>query len=44
MEMTTPVYSNAGQGSSEGSGRMQFVMEERYGRDAAALPAPNNAK
>ncbi len=42
MEMTTPVYSNAG--SSGGSGRMQFVMEERYGRDAAALPAPNNAK
>ena len=43
MEMTTPVYSNAGQ-SGQQAGRMQFVMEERYGRDPATLPTPNNAR
>jgi hypothetical protein len=43
MEMTTPVYSNAGQGGS-GTSRMQFVMEGRYGRDTDALPTPDNAK
>lgn len=42
MEMTTPVYSTAGQ--SAAPGRMQFVMEERYGRDASMLPTPNNAR
>lgn len=43
MEMTTPVYSNAGQDESS-LGRMQFPMERRYGLDASALPTPNNAK
>ena len=43
MEMTTPVYSNAGQ-SGQQAGRMQFVMEERYGQDPATLPTPNDAR
>jgi hypothetical protein len=42
MEMTTPVYSTAGQ--SAAPGRMQFVMEGRYGRDVSMLPTPNNAR
>lgn len=44
MEMTTPVYTNAGQSGTTGGSRMQFVMEERYGRDVATLPMPNNTR
>jgi hypothetical protein len=42
MEMTTPVYSTAGQAAAPG--RMQFVMEGRYGRDVSTLPLPNDAR
>ena len=43
MEMTMPVISNAGQSAGQDP-TMQFVMEERYGSDAEALPAPNDPK
>ena len=41
MEMTTPVISNAGQTADP---RMQFVMEERLGRQPEDLPNPNDAR
>ena len=42
MEMTTPVFSTAGQG--EVDSRMEFPMERKYGQDVEALPQPNDAR
>ena len=39
MEMTTPVISTAGQ---QGPGRMQFVMERKYGAEGQGLPEPRD--
>lgn len=41
MEMTTPVYSNAGQG---GAGKMEFPIEEKMGNEPQELPIPNDAR
>lgn len=41
MEMTTPVYTTAGQG---GSGKMSFPVEERLGSEPESLPIPNDAR
>ena len=41
MEMTTPVFSTAGQGQG---GKMEFPMEEKMGEDPQALPIPDNAR
>ena len=42
MEMTTPVFSTAGQG--EVDSRMEFPMERKFGQDVEALPQPNDAR
>lgn len=41
MEMTTPVYTTAGQGDG---GKMAFPMEEKLGEEEQQLPIPNNAR
>ena len=41
MEMTTPVYTTAGQGSE---GRMSFPIEEKMGDEPDQLPIPNDAR
>lgn len=41
MEMTTPVYTTAGQ---SGPGKMSFPVEERMGDDPERLPIPNDAR
>lgn len=41
MEMTTPVYSTAGQGAA---GKMEFPMEEKMGDEPEQLPIPNDAR
>ncbi len=42
MEMTTPVFSTPA--GPDGSAKMSFVMERRYGNDPSVLPAPNSTK
>lgn len=41
MEMTTPVYSTAGQADS---GKMSFPIEEKEGNEPQDLPVPNDAR
>jgi len=41
MDMTTPVFTTAGQGSP---GTMSFPVEERMGEDPERLPIPNDAR
>ena len=41
MEMTTPVFTSAGQGQS---GTMEFPIEEKMGEDPQDLPVPENAR
>lgn len=43
MEMTTPVYSTAGQQGVPNANKMQFVMERRFAQEDK-LPAPNSNK
>ena len=41
MEMTTPVYSTAGQADA---GKMSFPIEEKEGNEPQDLPIPNDAR
>ena len=41
MEMTTPVYSTAGQADA---GKMSFPIEEKEGNEPQDLPVPNDAR
>lgn len=41
MDMTTPVFTTAGQG---GPGKMAFPVEERMGDDPDRLPIPNDTR
>ena len=41
MEMTTPVFTTAGQGQS---GTMEFPIEEKMGEEPGDLPIPDNAR
>ena len=41
MDMTTPVYTTAGQG---GTAKMQFPVEERQGEDPNRLPIPTDSR
>lgn len=43
MEMTTPVFSTAGQRDGS-TGRMSFPMENQYGTNVDALPVPDDER
>ena len=43
MEMTTPVFSTAGQPDG-GMGQMSFPMESQYGTNVDALPEPQDLR
>ena len=43
MEMTTPVFSTAGQRNG-GTGQMAFPMESQYGTNVDALPEPKDPR
>lgn len=43
MEMTTPVFSTAGQRDA-GMGQMSFPMESQYGTNVDALPEPQDQR
>lgn len=43
MEMTTPVFTTEGSNGGN-SGKMQFVLENKYGTSETAMPEPTDAR